>query len=250
MKEFQENIDKIEEYLEGNSDEATVLEIEKTLANDEKFRKDFETYKLLFDGIRYSGRKELHEKMKAWDRDFSDDINGLEISPQRNNFKWYAIAASVLFFVVVGVVISVNLDSGYQGVVAEYYEPHNLMPPTTRGEKSDQLALDLIYQHYDNAQYNQVISLIDQLDINQKSDLILFLLANSHQAVGNYDEAIELFSKFSESETGFKSSADWYRALCLLSKNEVDQAIPILEKLSVSNTYHESDAKSLLEELN
>lgn len=249
MKNFQEKIDKIEGYLEGSLDQNGVKEVENALASDKEFQKTFESYKFLVDGIKFSGRKELHEKIKLWDNEISDDINLPTKNTKLKPFRWYAVAASIVFFAIAGIVISVNLDRGYQGVVADYYKPYDIIPPTVRGENDTQDLLESIYTYYELGKYSKVIESINQLETEQQTDLIKFLLANSYQVAGDYDAAIQLFEKLSTSDTGFKSAAQWYMALCLLSKEEAEKAIPILEELSTSNTFHESDAKSLLEDI-
>jgi len=249
MKNFQEKIDKIEGYLEGSLDQSGLKEVEDALASDKEFQKTFDSYKFLVDGIKFSARKELHEKIKLWDNEISDEINLPTKSAKLKSFRWYAVAASIVFFIIAGIVISVHLDRGYHGLVADYYKAYDLVPPTVRGENDTQDLLESIYTYYELDKYSKVIESINQLETAQQTDLIKFLLANSYQATGDYDAAIEILEKLSTSDTGYKSASKWYLALCLLSKEEAEKAIPILEELSTSNTFHESDAKSLLEDI-
>lgn len=249
MKKFKEKIDKIEGYLEGNLDDSEIKVVEESLANDKEFQQTFESYKYLVDGIKYTGRKELHERIKLWDSELPDEINLPAADTKPGSFRWYAIAASIVFLVIAGIVISVNFDRGYQGLVADYYEPHDFLPPTVRGENDIENAVEMIYNNYEFKKYSKVIESINQLETAQQTDEIKFLLANAYQATGDYDAAIPIFKKLVNSENGYSTDAQWYIALCLLSKKEADEAIPILEALSNSNTSRESDARSILEEL-
>lgn len=250
MKKYQENIDLIEKYLEGTLDEEHKREVEEAKENDKAFAEQLNAYKFLMDGIRYSGRKELHQKMKEWDSELIDipekDTKVISI----RNFKWYYIAASFILFMAAGIVIYTNLDSGYEGLVADYYKPYDYIPNIQRGEKADENPMTSICLFYERSDYQATIQAIEDLDQDRRTPDLDMLLASSYQAIGNYEEAIKLYRELAEGNSKFDRDSKWYLALCYLSINDPDQARSILEKLKDLNSYYGPKAQNLLEDLN
>ena len=50
MKNYQENIDQIEQYLEGELEGVGKKRFEESIANDKELADNLETYTLLMDG--------------------------------------------------------------------------------------------------------------------------------------------------------------------------------------------------------
>ena len=250
MKKHQDNIDQIEQYLEGNLDEKERIKVEESIASDSKFATDVENYKFLMDGIKFSGRNSLYQKLQDWDQELSENITIGEQNSKIRKFKWYYAAASIVIFVVAIGLVFTNMFSGYERVAANYYEQYDHYSGNTRGDKSDASSLSSINQYYDQGRYGETIDLINKLDLSFQSEEIRFLLANSYMALEKFDEAIILFKEVSGGTSGYRFESKWYLALCYLYINELDPALPLLEEISLSASSKSVEAKRLLEDLN
>jgi TolA-binding protein len=249
MKNYQENIDQIEQYLEGKLEEESKKQFEESIANDKELAKNVETYTFLMDGIKYAGRKNLHEKLKAWDSNMSDAFEDKKASSESRTISWYYVAAAIAFFAVASMVFYANVDTGYEQIVAVHYQPYDHISSGLRGEKDDQNSLSAIFQHYEQGEYNKVIDMINKLDNSTRTEEANFILANSYMSIKQYDEAIILFASISESNSIYAGGSKWYLSLCYLSKEDPHHAIPLLEELTISKTSYASKAKNLLSDI-
>lgn len=249
MSEHQNEIELIEQYLEGSLDEERNKMIEKKISLDEKYAENFKQYKFLIDGIKYSGRKELFTKLKKWDMELSDNIEVESEHSIGKSFKWYYAAASIILFAVAGFLIYSNLNSGYESVVADYYKPYDYIPEVKRGTKIEENSIEYIFQYYDRGQYIQTIQMINKLEDGLKTVKVNFIMANAYQATDNYVEAIKLYKQIINS-TYYGYGSKWYLALCYLSIENIEQARPLLEELKGLPTSYSRNAKKLLEDLN
>ena len=249
MKANQNEIEVIEQYLEGSLDSETRRMVDAKISTDKDYAGDIEQYKLLMDGIRYTGRKNFHSKLKKWDAELSDDIDVVKEKTLQMQFKWYYAAAAITFFMVASFLIYSNLSSGYDRIVADHYQPYNNYTETKRGEETDKNSLEEIFEHYDRGEYTQALQMIQNLDANQKTARVNFILANVYQAMKNYNEAIPIYGQIIESGSIYTNGSKWYMALCYLSTDNVEKARPLLKELKVSNSSYSPKAKSLLKDL-
>ena len=91
--------------------------------------------------------------------------------------------------------------------------------------------------------------MINKLEDDQKTEQVNFIMANAYQASNNYLDAIKLYEQIIISGSIYVSSSKWYLALCYLSTNNVELAIPLLEELKGSSTSYSLKAKDILEDL-
>lgn len=249
MSKLLKEIDLIEQYLEGSLDQEKKRKIDEKISVDENYAENFEQYKFLIDGIKYSGRKKLFTKIKKWDMELSDNFEVESEHSIGKHFKWYYAAASIVILIVAGFLVFSSLNSGYESLVADYYSPYDYTPDVKRGGKIEKNSMDNILQYYDRGQYNQAIQMIINLEEGQKTEKVIFYLANAYQATKNYDEAIDLYKQIIN--TGIHGyGSKWYLALCYLSIDNAEQAIPLLEELKGAPTSYSLNANKLLEDLN
>ena len=249
MKKFKDKIDLFEQYLEGTLEDERVEDFEESLDKNEDFKKEFISYRSLFDGIRYSARRELKTQMDEWDEEMSSSHELNKPDKKERSIGWYYIAASIAFFIVVGTVLFQSLDRGHQRVVAEYYTPFEHISPQTRGAKTED-NLASIYTIYEIGDYDKTIELINQVASVQRTEKLKFTLANSYQATERYQAAADLFLELTKSGDQYIIESKWYLALCYLSLDQEELAVPLLEELSNMKSARASDALSVLEELN
>ena len=250
MKKFENKIDQIENYLEGALSEEEKNEFEASLSGDKELQKMMKGYRTLLDGIKYAGRNDLVEKIQQWESEMPGNFEAGGHAAKERNFYRYFIAAVVVFFLVTTAVVYNRLDNSYQRIVADYYTPYDILPETSRGAKADENSFDHIYRVYDQKRYEETIDLINRMDVASRTDHSKYVLANAYQATGRFDEAVEIYKDLVSSDNIYKSGAQWYLALCYLSKENKDLAVPLLEDLSDSNTSKSSKARAILKEIN
>ena len=250
MKNFKENIELIEQYLDGELDVAGKRNVEQMILDDKEFEQIFSNTRSLIDGIKYSARRDLKSKVGEWEDELSLDIDSQVSSRKIWSMKWYYIAASIAIILVSNILIFNNLNSGFSSIIEDYYTPYNYIPTTTRGGENATNSFELIFENYDQGQYDKVIEMVYKTDASVRTNEINYLLANSYQASGDFDAAIKIYKELLNTDTQYKRGSQWYLALCYLSKENKDLAIPILKELSASNTSKSVMAQEILEKLN
>ena len=249
MSKYQNETDLIEQYLEGSLDEEKKRLVEEKISKDENFAEDIEQHKLLIDGLKYSERKKLYSKLKKWDMELSDDFEIETKHTIGQPTSWYYAIASIIFFSAVSFLIYSNFYSGYTRLVTDYYKPYTYIPEIKRGDMIEENSIEHIFKYFDRGVYNQTIQLINELEDVQKTEQVNFIMANAYQANKNYFDAIKLYEQIINSSSVYVSGAKWYLALCYLSTNNVELAIPLLEELKGSSTSYSLKAKDILEDL-
>lgn len=242
-------IDLIEQYLAGMLDEEKRAMMDKKISSDSNYANKINQYKLLFDGVKYSGKKSLLAKMNTWDLDISNETNKKEIVKNIGPVKWYYAAAVIVFFIVASFFIISNLNSGYSQLVATYYQPFNFVSETKRSSTTNENFLNDILNNYDQGNYVRVIQVISKLEQDQKTAQVNYMLANAYQATNKYSEAINLYKNIISSNSIYTSGAKWYLALCYLSLEDINASKPLLEELNNSNSSYSQKADSVLKEL-
>jgi len=249
MDKHQNEIDLFDQYTDGILNKDLSTSVEERLSSDREFAAGFEEYKLLTDGIKYSGRKKLLQKVKSWDKqivEFPDQDH----SGKSRFIRWYYFAAAISFFIIASAIIYSSFKTNYETIVANNYMPYTYIPETTRGDKIDANSMENIFTFYDQGEYVQTIQMINKLDAAERSELSDYILANAYQATGKFDEAIVIYGEIANMESIYSSGSKWYLALCYLSKKDLNKAVPLLENLQQSKTSYAPKAKSVLEELN
>ena len=251
MKNYQNIIDQFEQYLDGELDEAGKSEIESAIAKDKEFAKILEDHKLLLDGIKYSGRKNLKTKLEEWDTEISSPSDQENTRSKVRNISWYYVAASVaLFAVSITVIFQYNFNS-YQRIASRHYIQYNPPSSHTRGEKADENQANKILELYKTGQFADVIEMTNQLNKEDKSEEVEFLLACSFMATKSFDDAMNIFEDLSHTSNRYKLASMWYLALGHLYKDDPDQAIPLLNEIAaVKSSKYSLQASFLLEDLN
>lgn len=250
MKKYQGSIEEIEHYLQGMLNEEGQVKFEESIANDKDLAEKVETYKLLIDGIKYSSRKDLKEKLDTWDQDLPSHLEGHETVTNRRRISWYYIAATISFFVIASALVYMNIDTGFQGVVAKHYKVYEHPSTGVRGDADAKKSLNAVVKYYDLGQYEKTIEIANQLELGQRTTEIDFILANAYMAINSIEEASVLFEEISTSDGMYKNASKWYLALCYLSNENPDQALLLLNELKNSTSSYSDNAVKLLRDLN
>ena len=107
----------------------------------------------------------------------------------------------------------------------------------------------MIFDYYDRGEYSEAIRLIDKISKAERSDLMQFLLANSYQALGEFNHAIPEYKGIISSNSAYIQGAKWYLALCYLSEQKPEEAKVLLNELSVSKSSYAPKSIKLLEDI-
>jgi tetratricopeptide (TPR) repeat protein len=252
MTNAEKDVEFIERYLDDNLSPEEKRDFEMRLAVDEGFETVFKTYKSLVNGIKYSGRKELHQKLKQYEDSLAIE-EGLQkrfLGLRFNSFYTYSVAASVLLLISFTYIFIINQRTSANDIYSDYFQPYpNVVNPTTRGGEQVRDIKEEAYRFYDMEEYEEAAIQFEKILILNQSDDILLYSANSYLALGKYDSAIAKLSILRELDSPFKTQSKWYLALSYLGKNDMGNAKKVLEELKGEKNSYSKKAENILKEL-
>jgi tetratricopeptide (TPR) repeat protein len=196
---------------------------------------------LLINTIRFEGAKQ--------DLHFLDKLEN-ELSAEGRGIPryYYAIAASLAIFVLVGIFYPFG-KSSYPEVYAEYFKPYaNLFEPTVRGNAGTNKRSEG-FSAYENGDYQKAITVFSDLLKEKKDPGIMLLSANANLALGRTDNAEGILQDLISSFDELDIQGKWYLALCYLRNEQKDKSIKVLQELATTDSSYASKAKALLEKI-
>jgi len=167
----------------------------------------------------------------------------------KNNPKfWYIAAVFLLFFG--GLAWFQFMQDSPEQLYQEYYQSYpNVVAPTVRGDNDRNIKSDAFYE-YDSGNYQKALELFSKIYTDETLDYALFYQAMTLMELKRYDEAIAAFDQFKTSDdNAFSPFVNWYKALSYLKLNEKEKAIQLLKELSEKENPQQQMAKKLLAEL-
>ncbi len=252
MNKGKIDIELIEKYLDQELSKEEQSEFESKLQAEKSFREDFEKFKLLIEGIRYSGAKSsIRSKIEHLEASLPD----IEITPH-NRFQiarapFFKYAASfTLILVSVWLFRDLSLKPDHEEIFAVNFEPYlNTGNGSLRGHSEARSPEQLAYAAYDSDNFVQAAPQFETLLAENDDAAMRLYLGNALLALGKIELAKEQFNMLLENEAGLIIQAKWYLSLCYLRNGELDQAKEILVELSQNGKSYRSKAVNILEQL-
>lgn len=163
--------------------------------------------------------------------------------------RWLSYAAAVLLLLTAAWWLWPKSING-ENLYASYYAPYpNELTITSMGSNAPESSILEIMRPYNAGRYSEAAEKIGNYlsDHPTESALQLYygisLLENQRS-----DAAIEALKK-AKQYPDFSETANWYLALAYVRGNRVEEAKPILKKLTISNSSFKENAKQLLQAL-
>jgi len=260
----ERNIELIERYLEGELSPGELGEFEQRLKNEPGLDEEIEVFKILTNGIRYSGQKssmrDKLEKLEASLPDVpSEDVQSEEeeakVVPMWRNRMVASIAATFLILAVsTYLVMDVFSPADHEELFAQHFQPYPIMDGSlTRTQPESLSEKQLAYVAYEAENFKLAIKRLEALLAQGENAALMFYLGNAYLASGDAEQAIVHFDQVLESDSNLLiPRAKYYLSLCYLKMGNIDKSKEILEDLKTSGqsfkTYSEK-AEEILREL-
>jgi hypothetical protein len=241
MNKSLRDIELIERYFDPDVSETEKEILADEIEKDENLMALFKQEKLLINTIRFTGAKQ--------DLHFLHNLeNELSKADRRSIPRYYyAIAASVAIFVLVGMFYPFGKPPA-PDLYAQYFIPYpNLFEPTVRGEVINSKRAEG-FSAYENSNYQKAINIFSDLLKEKQEPGVMLLSASANLALGNTKEAEALLQNLISSSDELDAQAKWYLALCYLKSNQREKSIALLQELTRSDLYT-TKAKDLLQKL-
>lgn len=235
----------IEEYLSGELKEGELWEFRKQLETDESLRKELQLHLEIYEAVKDQKKWELLNTL-------STIKSGSKKSERFTIYTWktQAIAASIVFFIMVGSLLSSGILSNTsvnESIYNSYFTTENTIL-TVRSENTIKLQfIDEGLQLFKEGNYQSAIEVLNQDPSNMLAKLYSGF---SYMKIEDFDKAEAAFNEIiMDKENLFFDQAEWNLALCYLITDQTAQAESIFKNIANGNTSYKERAQKILSEL-
>jgi tetratricopeptide (TPR) repeat protein len=226
-------------HFSGETSPKEEDDILKQLNQDPGFKNEYEEYRELIQGIKYSGFKEDFQKIKL----LESKADVADIKSRSIPKTFWSIAAGISILIVGSVLLLISGNKN-ERLFREYFEVYPVIGENiTRSNEDVQAG----FRYYQQGQYGLAISEFEMLD--QEDPFIQYYLGNAYLAIGNSDKAIDSFKSITGEDFDLVVQTKWYLSLAYLLQGDLDQAKALLREISEGNTSYSPKASKLLDDL-
>lgn len=235
----------IEEYLAGELKEGDLWEFRKELESDESLRKELQLHLEIYEAVK---------DQKKWE--LLNTLNSIKSGSKKSGrftiytWKTQAIAASIVFFIMVGSLLSSGIftkSSVNETLYNSYFTTENTIL-TVRSENTIKLQfIDEGLQLFNEGNYQQAIEVLNQDPSNMLAKLYSGF---SYMKMEDFNRAEAAFNEIiTDKENLFFDQAEWNLALCYLITDHSEQAKSMFRDIANGNTTYKERAQQILTEI-
>lgn len=230
------HIELINKFLEKKLSESEKGEFKTLFDNNQEFCKE----------VKYHAN--MIAAIKAADKFISNEEILNENHSTIRNINWYwfsAVAALILIFVVISVLIFNGKDLSNEEIYANYYSRMS-GAETSMGEENSEVLISNSFNYYSAKDFTNAVKSFDLLDDSLENYRIFTGICNLE--LNNFSEAKLIFEEILKSESIYINDAKWYLGLTYLKLEQTAQAKLIFKEISKSTSQYSEKAKEILDE--
>ncbi len=244
---MKEQFELLEQYIDGDIGLAESESVGQLISSDPFFKKEYD--------LRREVNKAISEKNIMQFRYKLNMIHDQQIGSSRGkvrqliDHKWYLAAASVTILALIGSLLINNMSNpGPEQLFDRYYTTENAVFTTRSSNENDNIELKEGLQQFQLNNYKEAINWLKKSPKNIVSE---YYLGISYIETDQYTQAKDAFHRIIEQENNlFTEQAQWYKGLCLLKLNEIDEATLLFTSIKNSSSLYNDDASEILKKLN
>ena len=238
------DLEKFEEYINGELEEGDLWEFKKSLEEDADLKKQFELYQAIRQVSTNSKKQLLMEELK--------DIHRAEQPKGKQRFhsfkRSWAVAASLIFLVAAGFgILSIRTQNSNQKLFETYFQTESAaFAVRSATNNMEEPVLDGM-QLYELHNYDAAIEMFEKSPNNLMGKLYAGL---SLMELGEYDDAISKFQYIVDhNDNLFIDQAAWYKSLCYLKTGDRDLAAKSFKSIAADNGVYKTKSLKILKEM-
>jgi hypothetical protein len=225
----RDSYERFEAYTNGQLSEAERQQLEITLLVDPVMQEEYAQYVQVTAGLAEAAEVDMRKRLKALDKSLGSPVRFTKrfgVSRIKTLASFVALAA-----VLAG--IWILFPKGYSSSLL----PHEEGLPVLMDGSFDR-RFGAAMSTFRSLDYTGAAVAFSGLSDAEKSDTVLFYLANAELRAGNPAIAMKHFRRLSENSTSvYCDKSKFYVAMCLWSAGNTGDAIVLLEEVA-SNPEH------------
>ncbi len=260
MKFDEQTYDLIHDYLAGEMSEVQKAAFEERLRNEPELAEEVKSNRLMINAwnnepIQHPSENDLYghalrflksDEAEKYRQAIQDGDTSYH-SKKKSRPIYYAAAATILIISFIGILFFFTKDSATE--LTAFYQWDDL-PSLTERSVSGELAD--AEKSFRNGDYETTLQILTQEQENQERNASLFIyIGICHLELQQYEQALEIFTLFSNSNLLDKHQAHWYLTLTHLKMGNQALAIEQLDIfLRKNNNPNSQKARELKDFLN
>jgi tetratricopeptide (TPR) repeat protein len=240
---------EIEDFLANRLPAAESARFREIVAHDAFLAREVDLFRDLVEGVSRQGRGEVKgrlQRLEATLRAADEPSLSLPSPAKAWPLPWWSEVAAV-FLISVCAYAWLSRTSQSESRFAQFYEPYPYVAsPVTRGSAQGEEAA--AFELYESGQYAAALSRLQRLlrDNGHAADL-LFYAGIASIELGQYARAqAYLQGALRLPAHAFTPPATWYLALVHLKREQMEQALALLEGLAAGTGFYGEKARALL----
>ncbi len=239
-------LENIELYLEGQLSGDELTEFKEAQDTDPEFAKMTEDYKLAMRSVEEFGKQELKKQLRQI------HIEEIKASPKFGQRELFRYAAIFIGFLIVSAPFLYTYFTSNPNYQKLYDNNFSLYPDiiSQRGETQN-LMLEEAMSYYKNKDFENAAVLFHNLDVQELPFAKAIKLYSGISYLGSGDNILaeDVFvGIINDNDNPFDGQAKWYLALSYLSRENIDEAVPLLDEIVGNKSYNHARAKKILKE--
>jgi len=237
----------IERYIDGDLNAEETKTVEQLIASDPDFKNEYNLRLNVNKAIGEKDIMELRYKLSMIHR--QETSHSIGIIRHLFEKKWHLVAASITILAIIGSFLLNNLNNqGSDQLFEKYYSSENAVFTTRSGENPENSDLTVGLQKFQKQNYNEAINLLKK---NRDNVVSQYYLGISYIETKQFTEAKAAFHYILEQESNlFTEQAQWYKGLCLLKLDQLEDAKQLFTDIINSNSIYNNNASEILKKLN
>lgn len=219
---------------------------DKLLSSDRSFANEYQIVLHLSDYIKNESLFQFRDTIQNIENEHRIENRNNKIIDFKQYWKQIAsIAAIVLIFL--GGYWYFNLSNSTESLFEQYYELDEVYLNTRSGNSTTTDVLEQGLLLFERDQYIESINYFEQLPT---SITAIYYSGVAHMEIGEYEVAQYKFDQVIDNYVNvFYDQAMWYKGLCLMKQDQVNDAREIFNTIAKSESYYKNKAKEIADKL-
>ncbi|MGB3463837.1 MAG: hypothetical protein WBA74_01145 [Cyclobacteriaceae bacterium] len=247
MSSEEIQFEQIERYLAGKMNADELQAFETSLLRDKSLKQEVALHRQLAEATIEHDVMDFRASVNS----VMKDASMLKQSVLPNKILYLRIVATVSIILLIGYGLSRFFTDSVsnQPLFETYYEPYDDLITGRSDDRTDDTIL-LAMQYYNQADYSQAITYLEQIDQHNKPLLSLYL-GICYLNLDDYEKAHMSFDSALETDNLFSKELRWYNALTYLKEGNTGKARLTLKRIinSPGKSGYVTKAQSLLDAL-
>lgn len=239
----------VEKYRSGDLDGDDLIAFEKELKINSELQKVYKLHEEIDQALKDKEANALRDTLE----DAYVHLREREKKKRIHMISYISVAASIIILIGLGLIFLLQSNRIMSNdEIYELYYSHYEIPSDYRSDVEDtESVLKNAISNYNHKNFETSFELFKSVIYTDSSKNAAYFLAGlSLMELSKYQDALSYFSHvISQNDIHFGQQSEWFLALSYIGLNDIQNAEPLLEKITANDQYNNDKAGKILRSL-